>query len=610
MTHEDRTHHGIQAAGDDKDNRPSTEFPAEKPEDTPPGDADVIYYGGEIVTVSDAPSTPDEAAPEAVVVKDGLIVFVGGHEQAVADWQGEHTTLRDLEGRTLLPGFIDAHSHLTGIGLQATIASLLAEPDGDVTDIASLQAKLREFADSEVGRRSEWIVGFGYDDAMLAERRHPDRDDLDEVSTERPVLAIHQSFHLGAVNGKGLELLGYGRGTPDPDGGVIRRRSPLARPYGEPDGVLEETAFNPASAAAIAGLALQDLAQFLPRGMRAAASFGFTTVQEGAATLEVLGQMRKAAAATPGGLTLDVVAYVRADDAIAHPNEVQVSETYTNGLRAAGIKMFLDGSPQGRTAWLTKPYLTPPPGQEKGYCGYPTIEDDDLAAAQVRAGFEHGWQVIAHVNGDAAIDQLISAVRTATEEADPADRRTVAIHAQTARDDQIAAFGELGVLPSFFSMHTYYWGDWYLDTVLGSERAENISPAQWALARGMRYTSHHDAPVALPNSIAILASQITRVTRSGAVLGPRQRVSRMDAVRSITLNAAYQYFEEDSKGSIEVGKLADLVILSANPVTIAADEIRNIEVVETIKAGRTVHPAAEPKTDPGPTVSVGLAPHC
>lgn len=598
-----------QAARDDKDEWQPAGLPVEKPEDTPPRGADVIYYGGEIVTVSDAPFASGEAAPEAVAVKDGLIVFVGSHEQAIADWQGERTTHRDLEGRALLPGFIDAHSHLTGIGLQATIASLLAEPDGDVTDIASLQAKLREFADSEVGRRSEWIIGFGYDDAMVTEGRHPDRDDLDEVSTERPVLAIHQSFHLGAVNSKGLELLGYGRGTPDPDGGVIRRRSPLVRPYGEPDGVLEETAFNPASAAAIAGLDPQDLAQFLPRGMRAAARFGFTTVHEGAATLDVLGQMRKAAAATPGGLALDVVAYVRADDAIAHPDEVQVSDSYTNGLRAAGIKMFLDGSPQGRTAWLTKPYLTPP-GQEENYCGYPTIEDDKLAAAQVRAGFEHGWQVIAHANGDAAIDQLIYAVRTATEEAGPADRRTVAIHAQTARSDQIAAFDELGVLPSFFSMHTYYWGDWYLDTVLGPERAENISPAQWALARGMRYTSHHDAPVALPNSIAILASQINRVTRSGTVLGPRQRVSRMDAVRSITLNAAYQYFEEGSKGSIEVGKLADLVILSANPVTVAADEIRGIEVVETIKAGRTVHPAAEPKAGPSPAVPVSLVPHC
>lgn len=216
-----------QAAGDDKDGWQPAGLPLEKPEDTPSGDADVIYYGGEIVTVSDAPFASDGAAPEAVAVKDGLIVFVGSHEQAIADWQGERTALRDLEGRALLPGFIDAHSHLTGIGLQATIASLLAEPDGDVTDIASLQAKLREFADGEVGRRSEWIIGFGYDDAMLTERRHPDRDDLDEVSTERPVLAIHQSFHLGAVNSKGLDLLGYGRGTPDPDGGVIRRRPEL-----------------------------------------------------------------------------------------------------------------------------------------------------------------------------------------------------------------------------------------------------------------------------------------------------------------------------------------------------------------------------------------------
>ncbi|EFC81175.1 Amidohydrolase 3 [Parafrankia sp. EUN1f] len=209
--------------------------------------------------------------------------------------------------------------------------------------------------------------------------------------------------------------------------------------------------------------------------------------------------------------------------------------------------MFLDGSPQGRTAWLTRPYHTPPPGTGADYAGYPVISDD-VAERQVRAGFERGWQVLAHVNGDAAIDQFITAIRTATTALGAADRRTVAIHSQTARADQLDAFVELGIIPSFFSMHTYYWGDWYRTTVLGEERAENISPARWALDRQLPYTSHHDAPVALPNSIAILASQVTRVTRSNHTLGAHQRVSALDAVKAITINAAHQYFERDTKG--------------------------------------------------------------
>ncbi|ONH51721.1 metal-dependent aminohydrolase [Frankia sp. CcI49] len=550
-----------------------------------PGHADVIFFGGPIVTVADTPV--NAGSPEAVVVKAGRIVFVGDRSRALADWRGADTQLRDLRGRALLPGFIDAHGHLTGTGFQASVANLLAEPDGNVTTIASLREALAEFAVSEVGRRSEWIIGFGYDDSMLAETRHPTRDELDLVSTDRPVLAIHQSFHLGAVNSRGLELLGYGAGTPNPAGGVIRRQD-AAPQYGTPDGVLEENAFNPAAARAIAGMHADDQAQFLPRGLRKAASFGFTTVQEGAATLDQLAAMRKAATEFPAGLPIDLVVYVKADEAVQDPDRLQEAQEYSAGLRAAGIKMFLDGSPQGRTAWLTRPYLTPPPGTGADYAGYPVITDD-VAERQVRAGFERGWQVLAHVNGDAAIDQFITAIRNATAALGPADRRTVAIHSQTARADQLDAFAELGIIPSFFSMHTYYWGDWYRSTVLGEQRAENISPARWALDRQLLYTSHHDAPVALPNSIAILASQVTRVTRSNHTLGAHQCVSALDAVKAITINAAHQYSERDTKGSIEVGKVADLVILDRNPLTVPAEAIRDLTVEETIKAGTTVY---------------------
>ncbi|MDH6577930.1 amidohydrolase [Kitasatospora sp. MAP5-34] len=572
------------------------------------GDADVIFFGGEIVTVA---AEETELAPEAVAVRDGRIVFVGDRSRAFEDWQGDGTALRDLRGRTLLPGFIDAHGHLTGTGLQATIANLLAEPDGDVTDLDSLRQKLREFADSPVGRRSEWIIGFGYDDSMLDGRQHPTRADLDEVSTERPVLAIHQSFHLGAVNSKGLEVLGYGKGTPDPPGGVIRRESDLVRPYGVPNGVLEESAFLPASGLAIDGMDPADVGQFLFKGLRAAASFGFTTVQEGAASLDVLDAMREAADEYPGGFPADVVVYVKAGEAVAEPGRVRAGREYVGGLRAGGIKMVLDGSPQGRTAWLTEPYTTRPDGTEEGYCGYRAIEDD-VALTQLRAGFENGWQVIAHVNGDAAIDQFVRTARTVTAEAGPADRRPVAIHAQTARADQLDAFAELGVIPSFFSMHTYYWGDWYRETVFGKTRAAEISPARWALDRGLSYTSHHDAPVALPNSIAILSSQVTRVTRSGHVLGRHQRVSALDALKSVTINAARQYFEQDSKGSIEVGKLADLVILSDNPLQIPAKAIKDLTVEETIKAGVTVYNAADSEEPEPVSVSARVtpAPHC
>ncbi|MFE2865712.1 amidohydrolase [Embleya sp. NPDC059259] len=572
-----------------------------------PGAADVIFHGGEIETVAGGPGpeavgAEPGARPEAVAVKDGRIVFVGDLDRALEHWRGPETRLYDLAGRALLPGFIDPHGHVVGTGLQETIADLLGDPDGDVGDVDAIVRKLREFADGEVGRRSAWIVGFGYDDARLAGGQHPTREDLDRVSTERPVLAIHQSFHLGAVNSKGLELLEYSAATKNPKGGVIRRGDESVLPFGEPNGVLEETAFFPASGHAIIGIAEQDRARFLAKGLQAAASYGFTTVQEGAAELAVLGDLRALAAVAP--LPLDVVVYVKAAEAIEAPHLVEASPDYLNGLRAAGIKLNLDGSPQGRTAWLREPYLTPPEGLDDDYCGYPTLEEE-VALDQVRAGFAHGWQVIAHVNGDEAIAQLIRCVRIATREARPADRRTTGIHCQTAGEDQIEEFRRLGIIPSFFSMHTFYWGDWYYETVLGEERAVDISPAQWALARGMVYTSHHDAPVARPSSIAILSGQVTRRTRKGMVLGKHQCVSGADAVRSITINAAYQYGEEADKGSIEVGKLADLVILSANPVTVPGEAIARITIEETIKAGRTIHPPIEEMPVPVPS-GVGL----
>ncbi len=558
------------------------------------GDGDVIFFGGQIVTVAD-----DQPSPEAVVVKDGVIVFVGGRGEAHDLWRGPRTRLRDLRGRAMLPGFVDAHGHLGGIGLQATIANLLAEPDGDISDIAALQDALRAFDAGPVGSRSAWIVGFGYDDAMLAEGRHPTRKDLDAVSSSKPVLAIHQSFHLGAVNSAGLAELGYTPATPNPAGGVIRRWPDVdAPPHGEPNGVLEETAFTPANVKAMAGLPLDALLGLFSQGAAAAASFGFTTVQEGGASLENLQALRAQAAQQP--FPVDVVAYALADEAARSGDDdpVGVSPEYEGGVRAAGVKMYLDGSPQGRTAWLTKPYATPPEGLPADYRGYPTIADDSVVIERLRAAFARGWQVLVHVNGDAAIDQLIRTVQAATPAAGQPDAMVVAVHAQTAREDQIAAFGRLGIVPSFFSMHTFYWGDWYHETVLGPARAAVISPARWALDRQLTYTSHHDAPVALPNSIAILSSQVTRLTRTGRILGPAQRVSPLDAVKAITLNAAWQYSEQDRKGSIETGKLADLVILSANPLTVPPQEISDITVVETIKQGVTIYPAGKAAPPP------------
>ena len=542
--------------------------------------ADVIYTGGDIVTMNDIHPTA-----EALAIKDGKILRVGSKAD-MDTCKGKDTKTIDLQGKTLLPGFIDAHGHVFNAGLQALAANLLARPDGSVNDISSLQETLRDWAEKYPERISKtgWIIGFGYDDAQLREQRHPTRDDLDAVSTTIPILAIHQSGHLAAINSKGLEVAGITAATENPPGGAYRRRE--GGP--EPDGVLEEMGFFKLVFTVLGTLGTEDNKTLLKAGLDLYSRFGFTTAQEGRATIEAI--ETEAATAEEGGLQMDVVAYADIQGAADSMKPPYLDKAYHNHFRIGGAKLNLDGSPQGKTAWLTKPYKVPPKGQQQDYSGYPAVTDQE-AIDLVDKAFKNGWQILAHCNGDAAMDQYIKAIRIATEKYGKADRRPVMIHAQTVREDQLDEMKELGIIPSFFGMHTYYWGDWHRDSVLGQERAARISPAVSALKRGMIYTQHHDAPVAMPNSIMILASQVNRTTRSGKVLGPEQRVSIKDALKSITINAAYQYFEEGHKGSLEQGKLADLVVLDKNPLKVEPAAIKDIKVLETIKEGISIYKA-------------------
>jgi len=542
----------------------------------PSGDlSDTIYRGGDIVTVDE-----DRPTAEAVAVRDGTILAVGDEAEVLAH-KGPGTEIVDLEGKTLAPGLIDGHAHFFGFGVQAVAANLLAPPDGEVRNIEDLVATLREWAKGDDVKRTGWIFGMGYDDAMLAEHRHPTRDDLDRVSTDIPVIAIHISGHLSAVNSKALRLVGYGMPTPDPEGGVIRRR-PGTR---EPNGVLEELAHLSVLARVFGSLSEDDQMYFLEKAQEMATRFGYTTAQEGRATAAAHTVLARAA--EQGRLAIDVVSYL--DYANQEPlHSGWNRHEYENHYRVGGMKITLDGSPQGRTAWRTEPYLIPPEGQEKGYAGYPAIPDDDVVVGLYETAYQNHWQVLTHANGDAAIDQMIRGLRAAEEKYGREDRRPVLVHGQFVRQDQLDALKELGVIPSLFPMHTFYWGDWYR-RVIGPERAAEISPTRSVLDRGMIFTSHTDAPVTLPNLMRVLWATVNRVSRSGEVIGPGERVTPLEALESMTIWSAYQHFEEDTKGSIEPGKLADFVILSGNPLEIDPMNIADIEVLATIKEGQTVY---------------------
>jgi hypothetical protein len=526
----------------------------------------------------------DEAMrAEAIAERDGQIVAVGSQAE-VMKLRGKDTQLIDLNGRALLPGFVDAHGHVVMGGLQALSANLLAPPDGDVVDIASLQQTLRDWvaANQEVVRKVRLIVGFGYDNAQLKELRHPTRDDLDEVSSDYPILIIHQSGHLAVLNTKALEIAGISATSKNPEGGVIQRREGSQ----EPNGVLEELAMFSALFKILPAIGPEGFKAFARAGSELWARFGYTTAQEGRSSPDTVRIMQSVAA--EDGFRIDVVTY---PDVLIDRELIKagVSSDYDRRLRIGGAKLTIDGSPQGFTAWRDQPYYKPVGNYPRGYSGYAAATAEQVFDAALWAA-ENGIQLITHANGERAMDMLIAAHRAAQARY-PGTRglRPVLIHGQFVRADQLDDFKALGVIPSLFPMHTFYWGDWHLQHTVGPDKGQNISPTGWVVERGMLFTSHHDAPVAFPDSMRVLDATVTRRARgSGVVVGPQHRVDVITALKAMTLWPAYQHFEESRKGSLEVGKLADFVILSADPTAVDPETLDTLKVTETVKEGRTV----------------------
>lgn len=534
-----------------------------------------VYFGGDILTMEGDQPTYEEA----LVVRDGMIEYLGESGEAMKI-AGKGHKMVNLEGKTLLPGFIDGHAHFGYFGLQAVGAQLLAPPDATCKDIPTLIQLLKEWNTPENLALTGWIFGTGFDDSVLEEKRFPTKHDLDQVSTELPILITHISGHFAVVNSKGLELLGINENTPDPEGGIIRREADGKTP----NGVLEELAAIPYMLKALMPKDQAGADRFFNAGQDMALSFGYTTAQEGRAMQnhELL-----AANAERGELKLDVVSYIDYTFADQYMNSKWNRKDYLNKYRIGGMKLTLDGSPQGRTAWRTQPYLLPPDGMGADYAGYPAIPDDSTIQAIIEKGFQNNWQILVHANGDAAIDQMIRTLRPNIDKYGVGDRRNTLIHGQYIREDQLDSLKALDVIASLFPLHTFYWGDWHKQ-IIGDELGNKISPVRTALNKGVKVTIHTDAPVALPNLMRVLWTAVNRTSRSGAIIGEGERLAPYEALQAITIWSAYQHFEEDKKGSLTTGKLADLVILDNNPLKVAPNDIKDIQVIETIKEGQTV----------------------
>ncbi|MAV32229.1 MAG: amidohydrolase [Gammaproteobacteria bacterium] len=535
--------------------------------------ASIIFKGSHIVTMDE-----NNLAPEAVAVRDEKIIFVGS-EEGVKNFQGPDTRLVELGDRALLPGFIDAHGHFSSMARAADLVDLSSPPVGVVEEIDDIVRLLRLSIENERIPAGQQVDGFGYDDSLLEEGRHPTRNDLDRASTEHPIVIRHVSGHLLAANSLALSSAGVTATTPDPAGGVVRRN-----PDGSPNGVMEETAMGLLPAGN--GMTDERFAELRREALTLYASYGITTIQDSNLSLEYIDLMRKESAEQ--SYPIDLVAYAMGNgmtddvlDGLSHEG------TYSSGFRMGGVKFILDGSPQGRTAWMTEPYDEGPPGAAADYVAYPSYPPETYKQ-RIPKLIDRGMPVLVHVNGDAAIDLMLDGIDAIPKPLP--DHRTVAIHAQLAREDQLDRIKALGVVPSYYAVHPFFWGDWHRLS-FGEARASFISPIASTVEREIPFTIHNDSPIVPPDIMRLLSIAVNRETRSGYILGPDQRASVEQALYSVTRGAAYQYFEESRKGSIEVGKQADLVILASNPLRSDPALLADIDIEETFSRGRSVYSA-------------------
>jgi predicted amidohydrolase YtcJ len=547
-----------------------------------PATAEVIttvYAGGDILTMAGA----EPAYAEALAVRDGKILSVGTRAE-VAKAAGAGAAQVDLAGRTLLPGFIDGHSHLLNYADSLVQANLNPPPIGGVTKIADIIEALRKLkADMKAGP-GDPLIGQGYDQDMLAERRHPTAADLDAAFPDNPVILVHASGHMLVANSLAFKAVKIDASTPDPEGGTILRK-PGGR---EPLGLVQEMGMYPFQPILKGARKPEVDLDLVKRAVAHYAANGYTTASEAL----VLGEKMPVieAAADAGAFSIDVIAlpaFTMAAELVG-TGKIKWGE-YRKGLKYAGLKIAVDGSPQGKTAYLTRPFLTPVPGCKTDCRGFPNLTQDQVNQL-VLLTYKNGVQMFSHCNGDAAIDMMIVGHENAEKVlATPGkDRRTVIIHSQIMRPDQLDAYAKHGLLPSFFSNHVYYWGDVHYAN-LGPERAEFISPLASAFKRGIRATNHTDATVTPTDPMFLLWTSANRVTREGRVLGEAERVTPYQGLQALTVNGAYEYFEEASKGTLEVGKRADFVVLDKNPIKVAPMTLKDIRVLETIKDGKRVY---------------------
>jgi len=531
--------------------------------------ADLVLTNGKVVTVEDA--LPEA---QAVAVRGERIIALG-RAVDMQPFVGPATQVVDLHGQLVIPGFVEGHGHFTGVGEAQLNLKLM--PTTSWEQIVTMVAEAAKGA-----KPGEWIIGRGWHQEKWTSRPNPNVEgfpthaSLDAVSPDNPVLLTHASGHASFVNARAMEVSDINRSTPNPPGGEI-----LKDAAGNPTGLLRETASglvhtgrgDPSRARKALELASQE-----------ALSKGVTSFQDAGSSFATIDLMKQMIDEGKIGLRLWVM--VREGNEREAPLLAKYRTIdYGNAhLTVRAIKRQIDGALGSRGAWLLEPYTDKPDS-----VGLNTANVADIAET-ARLAMANDYQLCVHAIGDRANRETLNIFEQAFK-ANPAKHalRWRVEHAQHLSLQDIPRFGQLGVIASMQGIHCTSDAP-YVPERLGAKRAEEGAYVwQKLMKSGAIVSNGTDAPVEDVDPIANYYATVSRKTKDGRVFYPEQRMSRMEALKSYTLNGAYAAFEDSSRGSLKVGKLADLTVLSKDITTIAEDEILTARIIYTIVGGKTLY---------------------
>lgn len=548
-----------------------------------------LYYNGTVITLD-----KDGNVGESIYVKDGKVIEVGKSSDLLKKFNDKNIEKIDLQGKVITPGFIDIHSHFMNALRISDWANVSAPPVGKAESVNGILEILKEHKAKQNIKDGEWIIAYGYDENYLD--KNLTKFDLDKEFPNNPILILHVSNHGGVLNSMALNHFNINKDTPTPKGGVISR----VAGSNEPEGLLMETAFLEVFAK-LPQPSSKELLEKFNTAQQTYAKEGYTTVQEGATHAEELKLLKEAS--NTNRLYMDIVSLplitevpTLVNEYLVNPNDKKIDleninekyGTYKKNLKIGGIKLIVDGSPQGKTASFKEALKTPGPNGEEHWKGEALLNQETLNKIYKKL-IDNNIKVWTHANGDNGIDMIIEAVKSSGGKVGDG-RRDIVIHSQIMHPYQLDEYVKLGLSPSFFTNHVYFWGDVHIEN-LGEELAAGISPMNSANKKGLIPTNHTDFSITPLNPFMTMWTATNRKTKQGKLLGENERVNNLEALKAITSNAAWQLGEEESKGTLESGKVADLVILSGNPLEIPKENLLDLKVVETIKDGKTIYKA-------------------